>query len=145
MSLLLLRAHSLGSLAFTPMAHGHVDPIPSGLIDCSGETHTKLAWCWTGASSNTEGKLWTLALMLALRKLQLPFCGWTKGNGSLGTQGYNSMEMKLPTISHSRMGTSGNAYSSSTPRTPLPPATREDKPLSCPITQLPLKFFSITI
>lgn len=52
-----------------------------------------------------EQKLWTLALLLALLDVQLPiFQEWIKGNGTLRTQGYDSMKIKLSPTSHPPWG-----------------------------------------
>lgn len=48
---------------------------------------------------------------------------WTKGHGTLETQGCNIMKIKLSTIPHPPVVASGNAYSSGTTRAPLLQAT----------------------
>lgn len=99
------------------------------------ETQAKLPWCGTGSSSNTERTLWRLVLILDLLKPQilLLWCWETERNGTLETQGCNSTGINLSTILNLSRGASGNAYSSSTPRTPLPWPTGRDEVLSPPV------------
>lgn len=82
-----------------------------------------------------EWELGTLASILALPKPQLPFCGSADGNETLEPQECNSAEIKLFTVSHPPVGTSGNSYSNSTPITPLPIATGWNEESFPPITK----------
>lgn len=72
-------------------------------------------------------KLWALALLSALLKLQLHFYDWTKGDRALEMQGYNATEIKLSTMFHPPVWISGNVYPSSTQRTPAPLAMGIDE------------------
>lgn len=66
-----------------------------------------------------EQKLWVAALVLVLLETQLEFSlGGVKGNGSLETQGLNSTEIKLSTLSHLSRRVSQNASSHDLTRRP---------------------------
>lgn len=64
------------------------------------------------------------------------FYDWTKGNGTVETQRYNSLEIKLATISHLSMQVSENYFSQDIAITPPPGETRRDKACSPLITQI---------
>lgn len=86
-----------------------------------------------------EWKLWAMALILALLWTQLDFSPWRmKGNGTLETQGCNSIGIKLSTISNAPMQVSENAFSCDITINPHPPATGGDKAHS-PLITVPQK------
>lgn len=69
-----------------------VDPTHNGLVTKAGYTNcTSLILGWT--VPNREQKLWAITLILVLLKSQLHFLhGGVEGNGTLGTQGFHSIE-----------------------------------------------------
>lgn len=117
---------ALGFLAFTPMAPSMWTP--QWADGMQWKTQAKQACYWSRFSSIMERRLWTLVLIFPLLKPQLHvFYYWTKGNGMLENQGFNSTSIK---ISHSPMRLSENSFSWDITRIPLSVATSENEDLS---------------
>lgn len=98
----------------------------NGIMDCN---HPE---CWTVPGCNTERKLQTLGLLLALLNPQLPlFQDWLKGNGTLEPEECSSRKRKSSTPPHSPVGAS-EVLGSAVFHTPL--AMEESHSCTLPLT-----------